>query len=213
MLGTTNIDDQKQLDALDELLKKKPHDIKVLMQKAFILYYCFRDHEAIAVYKKVIELDPNFVNAYFWMAECMRDHLANFDEAIAAMNIALKIDPSRADCHEVLAWCILSLYNDTPEYFYHIRKVIELEPTWITPRISLIESLINIGELIEAQKELEALKMQIKISHKTSFDENIWNMETHYECMITGRYSDMNTKVIEDFQHELDVKLQDRQIE
>ena len=85
MLGTTNIDDQKQLDALDELLKKKPHDIKVLMQKAFILYYCFRDHEAIAVYKKVIELDPNFVNAYFWMAECMRDHLANFDEAIAAI--------------------------------------------------------------------------------------------------------------------------------
>lgn len=207
MLGTTNIEDQKQLDDLDKLLEKDPDNIKTLMEKAFILYYCFRDHEAIAVYKKVIEIDPNFVDAYFWMAECMQDHLANFDEAIVAIHRALDIDPSRADCHEVLAWCILSLHNDTPEYFYHIRKAIELEPTWIAPRVSLVESLINIGDFIEAQNELKILKTQIRISPKIIFDENIWNMETHYECMITGRYSDMNTKAVEDFQKKIDVGL------
>lgn len=208
MLGTTNAEDQKQLDALDKLLEKDPHDIKVLMEKAFILYYCFRDHEAITIYKKIIELAPNFIDAYFWMAECMRDHLANFNEAIAAINIALTLDPNRADCHEILAWCILSLYNETPIYFYHIKKAIELEPTWISPRISLVESLINIGELSEAQQELESLKTQIKSNPEIFFDENLWNMETHYECMITGRYSDMNTKAIEDFQHDLKTKFQ-----
>ena len=207
LINNATPEDLKQIDNLDKLLETDPNNIKILMEKAFVLYSCFMDEEAVLVYKKIIEIDPNFVDAYFWMAECMRDHLADFDEAIAAMHIALKLDPSRADCHEILAWCILSLHNDTPEYFYHIRKSIELEPTWIAPRISLIESLINLGNFVEAQQELNALKAQIKASPVIHFDEDLWNMEVHYECLITRRACENNYKTIEKFQKKIDAGL------
>lgn len=209
MLGTTNAEDQKQLDALDSLLEKNPYDIKVLMKKAFILYYCFRDDEAVVIYKKIIEIAPNFIDAYFWMAECMWDHLANFDEAIAAMHTALKLDPSRADCHEVLAWCIKSLHNDTPEYFYHIHKVIELEPTWITPRVSLIESLINLGNFIEALQELNQTFEIIKNLPVACDDDNdeTWDMSTHYEWLITGRTSTTKREQLKELQQKIDAGL------
>ena len=207
MLGTINAEDQKQLDALDKLLEKDPQNIKILMEKAFILYSCFRDYEAVVIYEKIIELEPNFVDAYFWLAECLWDHLVGYERAIVVTNMALKLDPSRADCHEVLAWSIQKLYDDTPEYFYHVRKTIELEPTWITPRISLAESLINLGDFVEAQQELDAIKAQIKANPVIHFDEDLWNMEVHYECLITRRACEGNDKTIKELQYEIDVGL------
>lgn len=208
MIGTTNAEDQKQLDVLDKLLEKDPHNIKILMEKAFILYSCFRGREAVAIYEKIIELESDFVDAYFWLAECLWDHLVGYERAIVVTNMALKIDPSRADCHEVLAWSIQKLYDDTPEYFYHIRKAIELEPTWITPRISLAESLINLGNFVEAQQELDAIKAQIKANPVMHFDEDLWNMEVHYECLITRRASTRNKESIDRFQKRIDAGLQ-----
>src|SRR3990167_9926576 len=83
------LENQKKVDALDVILKKDPRNIRVLLKKGFYLFDVMVDGKAIETFNKVIEIDPNCVDAYVWLAELYIYHWSNVERAEKVLKDAL----------------------------------------------------------------------------------------------------------------------------
>lgn len=179
---TLPLEEQKKVDELDKILKVKPNDIPTLMEKAFILFENQIDGKAIEVFKQVIDIDYIYVDAYVWLAELFLFHWADIERAEPYLVEALQIDQNRANVHKLYA----DLYAEKQDQFkqlYHLQKSIELEPSWLSPRISLIELLLSQKKYKLAKKQLEEAYYQIQSPFPIPHNP----MQQYYELLITGR--------------------------
>lgn len=94
--------DYKKIERLDSLLKNKPSDARLLVLKGRILHSKMADDVAVDVFKEAIKINPNHVRAYFWLAECLCYHLADWEEAEVIALQGLKLDPQSNDLIELL---------------------------------------------------------------------------------------------------------------
>lgn len=174
--------DQKKVAALDEILKTKPNDVSTLIEKGFIFFENQVDGKAIEIFKKVIDIDPTYVDAYVWLAELFLFHWADTERAEPYLISALKINPNRADVHKLLANSF-DLQKNKSKQLYHLKKAIELEPSWISPRIELIVLFLQEKKFDLAKQELEEAYKQLQTGFKVSDNP----MQQYYELLITGR--------------------------
>lgn len=96
--------------------------------------------EAIPLYKKAIELDPNFALAYAALAEAtydwgffneqmFREYQSHYDDAFTYGKKAVELKPQLAECQRALATAYGRGTNkDDRQLRYHINKALELNP-------------------------------------------------------------------------------------
>lgn len=188
-----NVEDYKKIKELDKKLESNPNDLNLLMKKAYIYANGYDDENVIKIYEHIIQLDPNYVEAYFWLSYYYYQ-IGFLSEAIEVAQKGLKIDPKRADLYLIIAWANSFEAGDKKEFLFNVKKVIELEPSWLTPRIALIYFLIHNNDHQEAKKEIaEALK-KVK-DYAVPKDE----VERRYEYYVTGRTSESTKKTLNEF--------------
>ncbi len=88
--------------------------------------------EAIACYKRAIELDPEFASAHSGLGLALLGK-GQLDEAIACYKKAIELDPKLAAAHANLGWA-LSSKGKLGEAIACFKKAIELDPKIVTTR-------------------------------------------------------------------------------
>lgn len=192
----------KQLEAIENKLQKNPLDKEALLQKGILLYEPFQQTDkSIETFRFLINLDNTALDAYFWLAECLYDHNADYEAAELLLRQALTLNPHRADCHVLLASVLEgACSNRQVEEEFHLRKAIELEPSWIAPRRRLANLLYKQGNIDEAKAVL--LESLEKLPHNIEVITD--PIKAHYEAVITGRYSKSAKTRIIDFLQKID---------
>lgn len=177
--------DYEKIAEIDEKLKKDENNLDFLLQKAFVYFDRYDDENAIETYQYIIRLYPQCIDAYLWLAYYL--HRVGCDplQAIEVAKEGLKIDPNNGGLYAIMGWSLdwyPARHNEMLEY---LRKAIELEPTWISTRISLIGYLIKQKQFNEAKKEIKIALGKIQ----DDFPEPRGEMEEAYESCITRRRS------------------------
>lgn len=89
-----------------EALRVCPDDPDISYQNGYILERLRKYEEALAAYKKTIDLDPGYAKAYFSLGD-IKASLKNYEEAAAAYREGLRHDPgdkrARSSLQEALA--------------------------------------------------------------------------------------------------------------
>ncbi len=183
MLGCETDTDLAYLQEIEKKIQQNPKDLGLLLKKAILYYEPFhKASEAAEIFKFIIKQDPYYVDAYLWLAEVLSDHLCQEKEAEEVLRKALMIDATHAGCHTLLGWLMFSRLDKECEL--HYREAIKYEPTWLRPRLCLVNYLRRINEHQKAQHEArEALRYVVD-----DIPENIDSITQHYEHFITGRY-------------------------
>lgn len=94
--------DHKEIARLNSLLKNDKSDAEILVRKGQILYSKMADDLAIDAFNLAIQLDPKYVDAYFWLAECLYYHLADWEQAEIVALKGLSIDPNKPNLVELI---------------------------------------------------------------------------------------------------------------
>jgi tetratricopeptide (TPR) repeat protein len=187
-IGHATEQDIKDLNALEERLQKNPHDVRALIEKGFLCMNEFHwAQEALEAFREAVASDNTNVDAYFWLAKSLyHDHFRD-EEAKKTLEIALTLDPDRADCHDLLASVLKSLREDAEKSIMHLQKTIVLEPTWVFPWVALSYYFLKKGDIGQAEKiAIEAYK----VYGSTVPPLPTTAMEEYYEFCITGRAGD-----------------------
>jgi TolB-like protein/Flp pilus assembly protein TadD len=79
-------------------------------------------------YKRAIALNPNYPTAHHWYAVNLRDVRGRFDEALAEIKIAQRLDPLSPGIGAALAGT-LAVNDEQDAAFQEAKKIIELDPT------------------------------------------------------------------------------------
>lgn len=175
-------EDQKRIDALDVAIQRDPNNLLLRMHKGFLLYQAQADGQAIKEFNEVLARDPQYVDAYVWLAELLLFHWAAAEDAIPILEKAREIAPHRADIYYLLA-VAFQKQDNVSQFIYYMKKAIDLEPTWPYPRMCLIEHFVAAGENDLARQQLQELEKHAPANFPVPDDE----MELYYEELITGR--------------------------
>ncbi len=165
------------MNKIDEKLKDNT-DFKLLLDKAFIYFRKYDSKNTIDSFENILKLYPNYIDGYFWLSFYLYQGAVECEEAIKVAKQGLQIDPSNAGLHAVIAWAIEFMAGDEKEFLYHLEKCIELDPTFMGAKISLIEYLIKSKRLAEAQQELE-----IAFAQSNDFTESEDPIEQTYNSI------------------------------
>jgi len=102
------------------------------------------DDEAIAYYKKAMEIDPKSYVPLNWIGEVYRDNKNDMNEAITWYNKALAINPNERKANFGIGYCKNSLGN-YEEAITYLQKAIQNEPTYTAAYLELGYSQYKIG--------------------------------------------------------------------
>ena len=125
-------------------------------------------YEAIELFNRAIEIDPQYALAYAGIADCynLLDIWANlptsetFPRAKAAAQKALSIDDQLAEAHTSLAYAIHTYEWDWPAAEREYKRALELNPNYATARQWYAEFLTATGRFDEAEEQgLKALDL------------------------------------------------------
>ncbi len=186
-LGCLTPEDIENLLQLDEKLKKDPNNINYLLNKGFILHDGCVDDQAIEIFKKILKIEPKNEKAHIWLLESM--WMWGDAEKLKELSLqAIKIYPKNAVFYLYLTYaleffCLPETDVCLNEIITYLKKAIQLEPTWLSTRISLIDNLIKLKKFDEAKNEINEAFKQIQDNFPEPKDE----MQKHYEELITGR--------------------------
>ena len=124
---------------------------------------------AIGEFRRAIDLDPGFANAWASLAESYANlHISSdrppgpsFDLAKDAAARALELDPDNADAHAVLGTVAFFHDWDWNAAERHLRRAIELNPSDGWHHFKYAHLLSNTGRHDEAEREaLEAVRLE-----------------------------------------------------
>lgn len=195
--------DIENIQKLDNLLQKSPSDIDLLSKKAFIYFQAYDDRNTIKTYKEIISLDPKNIDAYFWLSYYLFRVACDPESSMIIAKQGLKVDPNSAKLSAVLAWAIDFNGGSDSDYLYYLKKSIELDPTWISTRISLIEYLIKIKKLDKAKQEIFiTLKCLNNNLEKNNNLKPKSDLQEEYES-ITRKTDSSAEKILQNFLHEI----------
>jgi serine/threonine-protein kinase len=104
--------------------------------------------EAIACYKRAIELDPKYATAHFLLGGVLHGK-GQLDGAIASWRRAIELDPKHARAHSNLGVALLAK-RQVDEATASFRKAIELDPKLAVAHLNLGNALSDKGQKDEA---------------------------------------------------------------
>ena len=105
----------------------KPKDVGISEYLAQFYFYKKRPQKAIEIYNKILEHNPKYVSALFWLGY-LHEEAGNRDEAVTAWKKGLKIDPAYAPILNYLGdiYAVEGINLDEAETM--IKKALEKEP-------------------------------------------------------------------------------------
>jgi tetratricopeptide (TPR) repeat protein len=148
-LETKDFDTYKKL--VGEALEKNPNDVDLIFNLGVLSANAKNLVDAEKYYKKVMEIDPKYINAYInFSALKLEDEKVIIDE----MN---KLGTSAKDMkrYEVLKSKREELFKSIIPY---LQKAVELDPK----NIDVSKTLLNVYSALEMMPESKALKEKIK---------------------------------------------------
>lgn len=111
-----------RLAVINARLQENSNDIHALIEKAYLLFHPFFDTEgALAALDLVDRLDPKNVDSLFWRATILVQNREDYLVAKKVLEQALKIDPNRSDCHDLLGGVLSALKIDEQLSINHVR--------------------------------------------------------------------------------------------
>jgi tetratricopeptide (TPR) repeat protein len=177
-------EDYKKLEMINALLKNDPTNLILLLQKAYVYLNGYDNENTIANYRHIIELYPDCIDAYFWLSYYLHRIGCDPEQAMEVAQEGLKISPTNGGLHAIIAWTLEWYSDKDDEFLYHLKKAIQLEQTWISTRISLIDYFIKHKNFDLAKEEIYKALDLVCDDYPTPKDE----MESEYEIGITRRW-------------------------
>jgi protein O-mannosyl-transferase len=114
----------------------------------FLLVRTGRLDEAIANYRKALEINPNYVETHNNIGILLAQS-GRTDEAIAHYRKALEINPNYVETHNNIG-ILLAQSGRTDEAITHYRKALEINPNYAEAHFNLGNLLANSGRTDEA---------------------------------------------------------------
>jgi tetratricopeptide (TPR) repeat protein len=110
-----------------------------------------RDYEgAEAMYRRALELNPNYATAYYWYGFLLRNFLGRYEEALALHRKAAELDPLSAGIIDEVGADLESL-GRFDEALARYQRALEVDPGYATAYISIGEHYRSVsGKLDEA---------------------------------------------------------------
>jgi superkiller protein 3 len=127
-------------------------DASTLSMLGVALHNTGRDEEAEAAYRKAIDLDPTYEEAYFNLGVVLRDDRPG--EAQENFRIALALDSEMACAHREMGF-VLAQEREWQKAEVELRKAIELDPADIWAHIYLGSCLLGLSHRDGAMAEFE----------------------------------------------------------
>jgi DNA-binding winged helix-turn-helix (wHTH) protein/tetratricopeptide (TPR) repeat protein len=103
-------------------------------------------------YREAIARDPNYATAHHWYGELL-SFFGRFDEAIAELQVALKLDPLSPPIHRDLGQTY-RFARRSDRAIEAFRRALELQPGYTAARTNLAGELCFVGRCDEGAREL-----------------------------------------------------------
>lgn len=159
-----NFNDAKKY--LELAIKSEPNQAVFLSNYGALLHSMGDNKSAIVAYEKAIHLDQKHFQSYYSLGIIYSD-LKDYDRAVENYQRSLEIDNSSAPAHNNLANVFSNTNN--PEAEYHYKKLIELVPDQVYPRLNMANFLIKQSRFNDAMSALDEL-VSMDIATKEVFN-------------------------------------------
>ena len=124
---------------LDNALLKQPNLGQALAAQAFLLSRSSQHEQSESLFKKAIQLAPNYAFSYLWYGNYLTN-LGRVDEALKLTTRAYNLAPMSPIANRSLANSYLNLHN-MPEAAYYYRRSLNLEPNYTNRAAEELEFL------------------------------------------------------------------------
>ncbi|MFD1580450.1 tetratricopeptide repeat protein, partial [Ramlibacter ginsenosidimutans] len=128
------------LNKADQYLAGKPKDPQMRFIKGVVLTEAGRTAEAIATFQKLTEDYPELPEPYNNLAVLYAGQ-GQFDKARAALEMAIRTNPSYATAHENLG----DVYAKLASQAYTRALQLDANNTQVQPKLALIRELFSVG--------------------------------------------------------------------
>ena len=116
---------------LGDRLSKNPDDIHALIQSAILEFVYFYEHDiAVERFEKAIALEPQNVEAMFWLASCHVRDFANFSKAKEILDKLLDISPHHPEGLNLMARVMSECDVPVRVCIDTAKQAIDLRPHW-----------------------------------------------------------------------------------
>ena len=136
-------EDYDYLAKLDEKIKKKPNNVELLIERGFLCHDPFENSdEALKSLEFALKLDPENVRALFWTAETHLHGTGDIYEARKTLEKCLQLTQDKAEVYVSLADIVYTIEEkEVGKAINFFKTAITLQPTWLYPRIRLVDLL------------------------------------------------------------------------
>jgi tetratricopeptide (TPR) repeat protein len=135
-LQNANKDYSGAVVSMEKSMRYKPDYMNTFLEMGYAKYKLKNDDEAIALYKKAIELDPKSHIGYNGIGEIYRDSKKNMTEAMAWYKKSLDLNSSERKACFGMGYC-LNNQGKYSEAIPYLRKAIDSEPTYTAAYVEL----------------------------------------------------------------------------
>lgn len=140
---------------LEEALKTFPDSPRLWFALGLAHFKQDKDQEASRSFGRAAALDPKFAPAYAYLG-LLSVRKGGVAEAVALYEKALRVDPQLSVLHYLLAEALLQQpETDAARVETHLKRAVELDPTFAAPRLSLAKLFIRGERWTDAVAELE----------------------------------------------------------
>ena len=118
----------RMLKLLDSIEPSPDHRCYVNHLRGEACRFSHRFEEAIAHFRRALELEPDSTHGLLAIAWCFK-RVGRIDEAIESMQIAIEFEPEQAICHYNLA-CYFALAKRISNAIEYLAQAFELRPSF-----------------------------------------------------------------------------------
>jgi cytochrome c-type biogenesis protein CcmH/NrfG len=117
----------KEIEMLQEAIKKNPHDVNAWIQLGNIMMDTSRPKEAIEAYGNALSLDPQNVDVRVDLGTCLRN-VGKPDLAVQEYGKALELNPNHLNAHRNLGVVLAYDLKDKARAIKEFDKYLALAP-------------------------------------------------------------------------------------
>lgn len=189
--------DRNYISYLAALVLKNPRNATALTHLGMLCWEPLHEVErAMTHLQQAIACDPKNVEARFWLAKCYYHDYCDYKAARQLVEEGLQLEPTRADCLDLLASIVMDTTKDVREAIGYLQCAVQDQPDWPMLRLSLGALYLEIGDVASAEREAQ-VAMRL-ISNKTRKPRN--GVEEYYEKVVTGRGNTRLSQSLDRFQ-------------